>query len=97
MMYPPCCVVTGTLLPELRMRVTRYLEQEGYSQTKISHFLHVSQAMVSKYLSQPPIPLSDLLPVAGRRNDLHPAWLHPLCCMYPAEESPYYGRKTTGD
>jgi len=53
MMYPPCCVVTGTLLPELRMRVTRYLEQEGYSQTKISHFLHVSQAMVSKYLSQP--------------------------------------------
>jgi predicted fused transcriptional regulator/phosphomethylpyrimidine kinase/predicted transcriptional regulator len=51
-MYPPCLVVMEKILPELRIRVAHHLREKGYSQTRIAAFLHVSQAMISKYLSQ---------------------------------------------
>jgi hypothetical protein len=43
---------------ELRIRVAHHLREKGYSQTRIAAFLHVSQAMISKYLS-PPLPELD--------------------------------------
>ena len=61
-MYPPCLVFTERVLPELRIRVAHHLNASGFTQTEISRHLHVSQAMVSKYLSapQPPSDLDDI-------------------------------------
>lgn len=51
-MYPPCLIVVENLLYDLRIRVAHALRHAGLTQTEISRALHVSQAMVSKYLSQ---------------------------------------------
>lgn len=53
-MNPPCVAVMGKILLDLRIRVTHHLVQNGFSQTDIARQLHISQAMVSKYLSQDP-------------------------------------------
>lgn len=50
-MYPPCLVFIEKLLSDLRIRVAHNLKTSGFSQTEIAHHLHVSQAMVSNYLS----------------------------------------------
>jgi hypothetical protein len=53
-MYPPCLLFIEKLLSDLRIRVAHNLKLSGFSQTEIAHHLHVSQAMVSKYLSYNP-------------------------------------------
>lgn len=51
-MYPPCLVFTENVLTDLRTRVAHSLHDNGFTQAQIAHHLHVSQAMVSKYLRQ---------------------------------------------
>ena len=58
-MYPPCLIVVETLLYDLRMRVAHILRDSGLTQTEIAHTLHVSQAMISKYLSSDVEPASE--------------------------------------
>jgi predicted fused transcriptional regulator/phosphomethylpyrimidine kinase/predicted transcriptional regulator len=58
-MYPPCLIVVENLLLDLRMRVAHALRDSGLTQTEIAHTLHVSQAMVSKYLSSDVEPSSE--------------------------------------
>jgi len=58
-MYPPCFAVMGKVLQDLRIKVTHHLVKDGVSQTDIAGVLHVSQAMISKYLSQDPPELGE--------------------------------------
>jgi predicted fused transcriptional regulator/phosphomethylpyrimidine kinase/predicted transcriptional regulator len=51
-MYPPCVTVIDNMLSDMRVRIAHTLKSSGLTQTEIAHYLHVSQAMVSKYLSR---------------------------------------------
>lgn len=51
-MYPPCLVFLEHLFQDLRIRVAHKLHSIGFTQRDIANYLHVSQAMVSKYLSK---------------------------------------------
>lgn len=51
-MYPPCLLFIENLFSELRIRVAHNLNAFGFTQADIARQLHVSQAMVSKYLSK---------------------------------------------
>ncbi|MBU7027273.1 MAG: hypothetical protein HXS48_10055 [Theionarchaea archaeon] len=59
-MYPPCMVFIENLFTDLRIRVSHNLNASGYTQGEIAHHLHVSQAMVSKYLSKSVEPSEEL-------------------------------------
>ncbi len=63
-MYPPCLIFSENLLPELRIRVAHQLRSAGFTQSDIAHAFHVSQAMVSKYLSKIVEPSEELDEVA---------------------------------
>ncbi len=51
-MNPPCAIFLETVFSDLRASVAHQLKLQGLSQSEIAHHLHVSQAMVSKYLSK---------------------------------------------
>ena len=53
-MHPPCEIMVETFLPAMRGLVAYDLSKKGYSQSKISKFLGVTQAAVSQYLAKPP-------------------------------------------
>ncbi|MGD2249125.1 MAG: thiamine-phosphate synthase family protein [Candidatus Methanofastidiosia archaeon] len=53
-MYPPCLVFLENVFQNLRIRVAHNLQSVGFTQSDIANHLHVSQAMVSKYLSRQP-------------------------------------------
>lgn len=59
-MYPPCLVFIENLFSELRIRVAHLLNDSGYTQADIASHLHVSQAMVSKYLTKAVEPSEEL-------------------------------------
>jgi len=52
-MRPPCETVQRDFLRVVRIFVARALSKEGYSQTDIASKMDLTQAAVSKYLSQP--------------------------------------------
>ncbi|MFW9974861.1 MAG: thiamine-phosphate synthase family protein [Candidatus Thorarchaeota archaeon] len=52
-MKPPCEIVQRDLLRAVRASVARLLKDEGFSQTEIAANMDLTQAAVSKYLSQP--------------------------------------------
>ncbi|MCJ7818013.1 MAG: hypothetical protein MUP60_04115, partial [Candidatus Thorarchaeota archaeon] len=52
-MRPPCEIVQRDFLRAVRTSVARALSEKGYSQTKIASHMDLTQAAVSKYLSQP--------------------------------------------
>jgi len=52
-MRPPCEVVQRDFLRNVRVSVARALKEEGFSQTEIASKMDLTQAAVSKYLSQP--------------------------------------------
>lgn len=52
-MKPPCEIVQRDFLRVVRTFVARSLREEGFSQTKIASKMDLTQAAVSKYLSQP--------------------------------------------
>jgi len=52
-MKPPCEVVQRDFLRNVRASVARALKEEGFSQTEIATKMDLTQAAVSKYLSQP--------------------------------------------
>jgi predicted fused transcriptional regulator/phosphomethylpyrimidine kinase/predicted transcriptional regulator len=52
-MRPPCEVVQRDFLRPVRAFVARSLKEEGFSQTEIASKMDLTQAAVSKYLSQP--------------------------------------------
>ena len=52
-MRPPCEIVQRDYLRTVRTFVARALSEEGYSQTEIASQMDLTQAAVSKYLSQP--------------------------------------------
>lgn len=52
-MRPPCELVQRDFLPAVRALVARSLKEEGFSQTEIASKMDLTQAAVSKYLSQP--------------------------------------------
>ncbi|TFH11246.1 MAG: hypothetical protein E4H14_01110 [Candidatus Thorarchaeota archaeon] len=54
-MRPPCEIVQREFLRVVRISVARSLSQEGYSQTEIASHMDLTQAAVSKYLSEPAI------------------------------------------
>ncbi len=54
-MRPPCEIVQRDFLRTVRTFVARSLKEEGFSQTEIASKMDLTQAAVSKYLSQPPI------------------------------------------
>ena len=64
-MYPPCFIFIETLFSDLRIRVAHLLKSSEFTQTEIAHHLHVSQVMVSKYLSKAPEPSEELDEVAS--------------------------------
>ena len=52
---PPCILIGDRFLPALRQAVARILVLErGYSQSRAAELLGITQAMVSKYISQQP-------------------------------------------
>ena len=51
-MRPPCEIVQREFLPAVRSQLAKALKRRGLSQTEISSRLEVTQAAVSKYLSQ---------------------------------------------
>jgi len=52
-MRPPCELVLREFLPAVRARTAVALRQRGLSQSEIAERLDITQAAVSKYLSQP--------------------------------------------
>jgi predicted fused transcriptional regulator/phosphomethylpyrimidine kinase/predicted transcriptional regulator len=52
-MRPPCEIVQRDFLRAVRTSVARFLKEEGLSQTEIASKMNLTQAAVSKYLSQP--------------------------------------------
>ncbi len=52
-MRPPCEIVQRDFLRVVRTFVARSLRDEGFSQTEIARKMDMTQAAVSKYLSQP--------------------------------------------
>ncbi len=54
MMRPPCELVQREYLPEVRAQLARRLKATGVSQSEIAQHLEITQAAVSKYISQPP-------------------------------------------
>ena len=52
-MRPPCEIVQRDFLRAVRTSVARSLKEEGFSQTEIASKMDLTQAAVSKYLSQP--------------------------------------------
>ncbi|MEM3540198.1 MAG: thiamine-phosphate synthase family protein [Thermoplasmata archaeon] len=50
-MYPPCLEVNKYLIPETRKRVAKELKLKGFKEKKIANILHISQGMVSRYIS----------------------------------------------
>ncbi|MFW9787015.1 MAG: thiamine-phosphate synthase family protein [Candidatus Thorarchaeota archaeon] len=52
-MRPPCEIVQRDFLRAVRISVARALKDEGFSQTEIASQMDLTQAAVSKYLSQP--------------------------------------------
>lgn len=52
-MRPPCEIVQREYLRAVRTLVARSLSKKGYSQTEIASHMDLTQAAVSKYLSQP--------------------------------------------
>jgi predicted fused transcriptional regulator/phosphomethylpyrimidine kinase len=64
-MYPPCFIFIETLFSDLRIRVAHLLKSSEFTQTEIAHQLHVSQVMVSKYLSKTPEPSEEMDEVAS--------------------------------
>ena len=52
-MRPPCEIVQRDFLRTVRIFVARSLSSDGYSQTEIASQMELTQAAVSKYLSQP--------------------------------------------
>ena len=52
-MRPPCEIVQRDFLRAVRTFVARSLKDEGFSQTEIASKMDLTQAAVSKYLSQP--------------------------------------------
>lgn len=52
-MRPPCEIVQRDFLRAVRTFTARTLSEEGYSQTEIASEMQMTQAAVSKYLSQP--------------------------------------------
>ena len=52
-MRPPCEIVQRDFLRTTRTFVARALKEEGFSQTEIASKMELTQAAVSKYLSQP--------------------------------------------
>ncbi len=52
-MRPPCEIVQRDFLRAVRSLVARSLSENGYSQTEIATQMDMTQAAVSKYLSQP--------------------------------------------
>jgi predicted fused transcriptional regulator/phosphomethylpyrimidine kinase len=53
-MYPPEEILNEILLPSLRALVARELSARGYSQSRISKLIGVSQARISMYLNSNP-------------------------------------------
>ncbi len=51
-MKPPCEIVQKEYLFQVRAKLARELNDRGFSQTKISDILHITQPAVSKYLSE---------------------------------------------
>ncbi|MHA1960095.1 MAG: thiamine-phosphate synthase family protein [Candidatus Thorarchaeota archaeon] len=51
-MRPPCELVQREFLPAVRSRLAKRLSEEGQSQTEIADVMEITQAAVSKYLSQ---------------------------------------------
>jgi predicted fused transcriptional regulator/phosphomethylpyrimidine kinase/predicted transcriptional regulator len=69
-MQPPDELMTTKLLPSLRNLVSRRLRSEGFSQTRISSMLGVTQASVSLYLSgRPERAYSDLTDLSLDREE----------------------------
>ncbi len=52
-MRPPCELVQREFLPSVRAQLARELSQRGLSQSEIARGMSITQAAVSKYLSQP--------------------------------------------
>ena len=52
-MRPPCELVTRDFLPSVRARTAIALRNKGLSQSEIARKMDITQAAVSKYLSQP--------------------------------------------
>ncbi len=52
-MKPPCEIVQRDLLRAVRASVAKLLKDDGFSQTEIASKMDLTQAAVSKYLSQP--------------------------------------------
>ncbi len=52
-MRPPCELVQREFLPSVRTQLARELSQRGLSQSEIARRMNITQAAVSKYLSQP--------------------------------------------
>lgn len=53
-MQPPDEIMAGIFLPAIRQLVARALRSQGFSQSRVSAMLGVTQASVSIYLSSPP-------------------------------------------
>ena len=64
-MYPPCLIFIETLFSDIRIRVAHLLKSSGFTQTEIARYVHVSQVMVSKYLSKTPEPSEEMDEVAS--------------------------------
>ncbi|MFW9807867.1 MAG: thiamine-phosphate synthase family protein [Candidatus Thorarchaeota archaeon] len=54
-MKPPCEIVQRDFLRVVRIFVARSLKDEGFSQTEIASKMNMTQAAISKYLSEPVI------------------------------------------
>ncbi|MBM3898428.1 MAG: hypothetical protein FJ358_07915 [Thaumarchaeota archaeon] len=52
-MHPPCELMTETFLPAMRGLVAHELAKKGFSQSKISKLLGVTQPAVNQYLAKP--------------------------------------------
>ncbi|RDE15965.1 MAG: hypothetical protein C4K47_02150 [Candidatus Thorarchaeota archaeon] len=52
-MRPPCELVIRDFLPAVRASTAKALKDRGLSQSEIAHGLDITQAAVSKYLTQP--------------------------------------------
>ncbi len=52
-MRPPCELVIRDFLPAVRAGTAKALRERGLSQSEIANGLDITQAAVSKYLSQP--------------------------------------------
>ena len=69
-MRPPCELVQREFLPSVRTQLARELSQRGLSQSEIARRMSITQAAVSKYLSQPEIRSKPIDEVASLASEL---------------------------